>query len=578
MNLPFDFHSLRVRLIVGVVLIEIVMLSLLVWSNLDVIRQAHADRLRDSAAGILEQVTSTTGSYLVEVDYAALEEYLRGLARHEELVYLAVLDRDRRPVITIGTLPSQPWPGIDEDPLKVDDGRLDLADDIRIAGYSLGQVRLGFTLDHMYGAIASARWRSIVIAATEIALTILVTVLFGIRLTRRLGDLAVAARRVQAGDYGVKVEPGRLDEVGTTAQAFNRMVEEISRRTRRLREALARERVIEETAIDGMLTYDERACILSANPAMFSLFGYTETELLGQQLGLLLEDMTPADWLKLTGARCEATGIRKDGERFPLEFYVGCVEIKGEMLYAITLHDITERKRAEHECMSLLEGNRFLIHKSLAVQEEERRKLARELHDELGQCTTAIQADAALIYERSRDQNRPIATSARAILDVSARIYDVVHSMMQRLRPAVLDDLGLVAALQEEVDAWRARHPGIDCRLESPEGLEGLGEAINISVYRIVQEALTNVARHASARQVGIHLQLEPALAGTPQRLRLSIHDDGRGMQPDPASRGLGLIGMRERVEALGGHFTIHTADGEGVHIDIHIPVSEAGE
>ncbi|TCK18346.1 hypothetical protein DFR30_1624 [Thiogranum longum] len=567
------FRSLRVRLIVGVVMIEIVMLSLLVWSNLAVIRQAHGDRLRDTANSILEQITTTTGSYLVEVDYAALEEYLHNIAKQDELTYLAVLDRDQRPVVSLGTLPDKPWPKTETDPLAVEDGTFDVAGDIFIGGKPMGHVRLGFSLDRMEQSIEQAKIRSVIIAGTEITLTIILTVFFGIRLTRRIGKLASAAQRVGAGDYSVKLDTGQADEVGMTARAFNRMVTEISRRTRRLQETLARERVIEETAIDGMITYDSQCCILSANPAMTTLFGYPEATLVGHLTTVLLEHADQAEWKNATGSRREAGGRRKDGSCFPLEWYVGKVDINGEPLFAATLHDITERKQAEQECMTLLEGNRFLIHKSLAVQEEERRNLARELHDELGQCTTAIQADAEIIHELSRQRDSKIETSAAAILNVSARIYDVVHSMMQRLRPSVLDDLGLVAALEEEVEAWRNRHADVNCRFITSGDLSSLGEAINITVYRIVQESLTNVARHAEASEVVIRLTC--VMDTAPPHLLLSISDNGKGTGPDTRGRGLGLIGMRERVEALDGCLTIHSGPGEGMTIEASIPVSE---
>jgi PAS domain S-box-containing protein len=567
------FRSLRVRLIVGVVLIEIVMLSLLVWSNLAVIRQAHGDRLRDTANSILEQIITTTGSYLVEVDYAALDEYLRNIANHDELTYLVVLNRDQRPVVSLGTLPVRQWPETESDPLSVTDGTLDMDGEIRIGGKLMGQVKLGFSLELMQQSIEAAKLRSVAIAGTEITLTIILTVFLGVRLTRRIGQLASAAQRVGAGDYSVEVEAGTPDEVGMTARAFNRMVTEVSRRTRRLQETLARERVIEETAIDGMVTYDARCRILSANPAMTQLFGYSENALIGQLTTCLLEGTDQADWTMVTGTRREATGLRKDGSRFPLEWYVGKVDIEGEALFAATLHDITERKQAEQECMTLLEGNRFLIHKSLAVQEEERRNLARELHDELGQCTTAIQADAEIIHELSQQRDTKIETSAAAILNVSARIYDVVHSMMQRLRPSVLDDLGLVAALQEEIDAWCNRHPRVNCQFTISGELSALGEAINITVYRIVQESLTNIARHADASEVMIHLSYTEN--GESPHLLLSISDNGKGTEPDMRGRGLGLIGMRERIEALGGVFTIRSAPGEGMTIEASIPVSE---
>jgi len=571
-------RSLRVRLIVSVVVIEIVMLSLLVWSNMGVIRQAHADRLWDTATSMLEQIATTSGGHLIEVDYATLEEYLRNIADHDELSYLMVLDRDDRPVVTLGELPDVNWPEKDSQPLEVTDGVLDISRDIRIGGQLMGQVRMGFSLELMNRAIDSARVRSIAIAATEITLTILATVFIGVHLTRRLGLLANAAQRVGAGDYEVAVPTEVRDEVGMTATAFNHMVAEVSQRTRHLEESLARERVIEETSIDGMVTYDADGRILSVNPAMQQLFGYSERELLGAKTSMLLapvsagkdagEDFSSsACWTQTTGTQREVTGRRKDGSCFPLELYIGHVAINDEPLFAATLHDITERKQAEHECHNLLEGNRFLIHKSLAVQEEERRHLARELHDELGQCMTAIQADAEIIHEQSKRKDTKVATSAEAILNVSSRMYDVVHTMMQRLRPSVLDDLGLVAALEEEVEAWQARHPDIDCSFVKSGELMGLGERVNISLYRIVQESLTNIAKHAGATQVKLNL------ASRQQAVLLDIEDNGRGMDINKPGRGLGLIGMRERIEALDGTLTVNATPGRGVSIHVNIPL-----
>jgi len=157
---------------------------------------------------------------------------------------------------------------------------------------------------------------------------------------------------------------------------------------------------------------------------------------------------------------------------------------------------------------------------------------------------------------------------------VSARIYDVVHSMMQRLRPSVLDDLGLVAALQDEIDAWRSRHANIECQFTTTGKLSGLGEAINITVYRIVQESLTNITKHAASNRVIIKLVRDESVEDGGPYVRLSISDNGRGTNPDMRGRGLGLIGMRERIEALGGCFTIHSSPGEGMRIEASIPLT----
>ena len=569
------FKSLRVRLITSVVIIEIVMLSLLVWSNISVIRQTYADRLWDTATGLIEQIATTSGGYLLEVDYASLEDYLRNFTHQKELAYLIVLDRNQQPVVTLGQLPAVLWPSPDAHPLSVTDGILDLSREIRIGNLVMGRVNAGFSLAQMQHAINSARVRSIIIAGTEIVLTILATVFIGVHLTRRLGRLATAAQQVGSGDYAVNVPTEIEDEVGMTATAFNRMVNEVSQRTRRLEESLARERVIEETAIDGMITYDADMHVLSVNPAMQQLFGYPGDFLLGKKASLLLAPLTESDnlpqdlelWVQTTEHTIEVTGQRQDGSRFPFELYIGRVMLDGAPLFAATLHDITQRKQSERECRNLLEGNRFLIHKSLVVQEDERRHLAQELHDELGQCMTAIQADAANIYALSKDSSPSIAGSANAISKVSTRMYDVVHSMMQRLRPSVLDNFGLVAAIDEELGSWKARHSTVDCRFEKRGNLQHLGEQINISLYRIVQESLTNIAKHAAANHVVLLLSRGDGM------IVLNIKDNGQGMALDKPSRGLGLIGMRERVEALHGNLTITSVIGQGTTINVAVPL-----
>jgi len=241
--------------------------------------------------------------------------------------------------------------------------------------------------------------------------------------------------------------------------------------------------------------------------------------------------------------------------------------------------EVVERKRAEEESRELLGENRFLIQQSLAVQEDERRNLARELHDELGQCITAIQADAKIISERGPACDSRVATSATAIQQTASHIYEVVHSMMQRLRPGMLDDLGLVDTLKEEVDAWRARRPDTIYQLTINGELSDLGDEINITIYRIVQECLTNIAKHARAHHVTIELTLIDALTdAVPDRqgFRLVIRDDGVGIDASLRGTGLGLIGMRERVEGLNGHFSIHTKPGEGTTITIELPLTQA--
>jgi len=242
--------------------------------------------------------------------------------------------------------------------------------------------------------------------------------------------------------------------------------------------------------------------------------------------------------------------------------------------------EVRVRKQAELESQKLLSENRFLTRQSLAVQESERRYLARELHDELGQCITAIQADARIISERAPDCDPSLGASATAIQDVASRVYEVVHSMMERLRPAMLDDLGLEDTLKEEVDNWCERQPKTDCELSISGDLSGLDDDISITLYRIVQECLTNVSKHAGAGNVSVRLSVNrngdtnESGGKTVSCVHLVVQDDGVGMEAGTRGAGLGLIGMRERVESLNGCFSINTSIGNGTTITVDLPLT----
>jgi len=238
--------------------------------------------------------------------------------------------------------------------------------------------------------------------------------------------------------------------------------------------------------------------------------------------------------------------------------------------------EVIERRKAEEDAQTLIREKRLLAQKCMEVQEVERHHLARELHDELGQCITAIQADSKIIQELSKGCDARLQASASAIEGVSSRIYEVVHSMMQRLRPSMLDDLGLVETLKEEVDAWQARQPDTAYRLILTGNLATLGESINITIYRILQECLTNIAKHAMATEVVIIIGI---IEGSPmKRVRLEIEDNGVGMDTDSLGGGFGLIGMRERVEALKGEFGFSASPGFGIKITATLPLIGAEE
>jgi PAS domain S-box-containing protein len=230
--------------------------------------------------------------------------------------------------------------------------------------------------------------------------------------------------------------------------------------------------------------------------------------------------------------------------------------------------DITELTRMQRELADALHQNRLLSQRYLEVQEDERRLLARELHDELGQSLNAIKVDAVSIRDQSADLPE-IRRSAQAIIDVSSQVYETVRSLMRQLRPVALDELGLASAVQYDVEQWQRRHASVKCEFSAEDALEGLDEKVNITVYRLVQECLTNVAKHAAAGSVRIVI----ARTTGGSALSVSITDDGKGFDPGVRRQGLGLVGLRERVEALGGQFEIDSFPGAGTRIEAIIPL-----
>jgi two-component system sensor histidine kinase UhpB len=224
------------------------------------------------------------------------------------------------------------------------------------------------------------------------------------------------------------------------------------------------------------------------------------------------------------------------------------------------------------------EQNRYLTQRSLAIQEDERRKLAYELHDELGQSITAIKAVAASIEKHADKDAAAINESAETIISVSNRMYDAARNMMRRLRPPSLDELGLVTTLQDMIDDWNARHQDIFCYFSFEGDMEQLNEEINISLYRIVQEGLTNIVKHSQAGTVKISLSVNKAPSSDVKNSHhshviLIMEDDGRGFDAGSVRPGLGLLGMRERAEALNGKFSAVSRPGKGVSIRILIPL-----
>jgi glucose-6-phosphate-specific signal transduction histidine kinase len=226
------------------------------------------------------------------------------------------------------------------------------------------------------------------------------------------------------------------------------------------------------------------------------------------------------------------------------------------------------RMALQQELAGALEENRRLSRSHVAVQEGERKSLARELHDELGQHLNAIKIDAVAIRDGGDHLAPEVMRAAGSIIGIVDHVHGVTRDIMRRLRPPGLDELGLQAAIEHCADGWRARFPQIAVSISFEGDFDTLGEALNITLYRLAQEGFTNVTRHARAHRVVLRLSRDAAI------VTLSLQDDGVGSRLSRGSAGLGLVGMRERVESLGGEMTITTAPGEGFGIVACFPAA----
>lgn len=226
---------------------------------------------------------------------------------------------------------------------------------------------------------------------------------------------------------------------------------------------------------------------------------------------------------------------------------------------------LKERSRSELKVQELLQHKSDLLQRLYTAKEDERLALARELHDEMGQTSTAIRTEVAVLQRIGR-LHPEADESVKRIAESAQHLSQMTRQMLNRLRPPALDSMGLEQALMSLCDNWQQNAQTL-CEFKVPTLPEGLNDYACVTVYRIVQEALTNVTRHANAKHVRVELTLDS------QGLNLNIEDDGQGMADTQAVHpGFGLLGMQERVASVAGRMSISSKLGQGLRLAIQIP------
>jgi PAS domain S-box-containing protein len=331
-----------------------------------------------------------------------------------------------------------------------------------------------------------------------------------------------------------------------------------------------------EAALDYIFTHER---VTKVNAAMLAQYGAREDQLIGlTPAELLAHDLPSARvrWRKfLDGGHLhlETDERTLDGRPIIIEGdYICLYDPEGRLIGHFGIQrDVTTRRQEENEILRSRQELRDLTARLQAVREEERTHIAREVHDELGQALTGLKIDLAWL--KSRVADRP--TLAERVQSVIVRIdgaMDTVRRIATDLRPSVLDDLGLVAAVEWQAQEFE-RSAGITARLEVHAMHSELDHICATTAFRILQETLTNVARHARATEVRISLLVSAEI------LALEVSDNGRGIsEAEMASpRSLGLVGIRERAIACGGELVIRGARGRGTTVSVRIPLRPTG-
>ena len=399
------------------------------------------------------------------------------------------------------------------------------------------------------------------------------TVLYGLRADGE--EFPIEASISQHEEGGRKLFTVILRDVAERVQA-----------ERLLARSEARLRGILDSAMDAIITVDSRQHIVLFNRAAEEVFDCPRDQAIGAPLAWFIPERfrhahfamvakfggTGASSRRM-GAQRIVMGLRRNGEEFPIDASISHIVEEGERFYTVILRDVTERSRAEQALRESKEEIRNHALTASSVREQEKSRFARELHDELGQALTALKIDVSWLREHLGHAPEAVLAKLGAMQLLLDGTVAAARRISSDLRPLMLDDLGLVAACEWLAHNFQQR-TGVPCELVLGSGELDLADPYATAVFRVLQESLTNIAKHAQATQV------EATLERGDGTVILTVRDNGRGFRvSDPRKQGsYGLVGLRERAFLLGGDIRIESEPGRGTCVEMRMPMDERVE
>jgi PAS domain S-box-containing protein len=406
---------------------------------------------------------------------------------------------------------------------------------------------------------------------------------------RHFGETGVTSRRMggSAVVYGLRANgeefpvDASISQVDTPeGKLFTVILRDVTQRLRAEQEqAQLAQRLsgLLDSAMDAIITIDEGQRIVMYNRAAEKIFGWAAVQVMGRKLDMLIPERYRQGHVahmrrfgatgvtsRRMGDGTVVYGLRANGEEFAMDASISQLDTAEGKLFTVILRDVTERVRAQEDLTAFAK-------QANAIREQEKSRVARELHDELAQSLTALKMDT--IWARDKVAERPAEAVQK--LDEMLIMLDASVAATRRiaadLRPLLLDDLGLMPAIEGLVQNFTQR-TGVPCALDADEDLE-LAEPYATAVFRIVQESLANVAKHSHATKVKV------SMMRTGADIVLSVSDDGVGFDRSAARKpnSLGLAGVRERAQLLRGSISVSSQPGQGTTVEARIPVRDPG-
>ena len=405
--------------------------------------------------------------------------------------------------------------------------------------------------------------------------------------SRRMGAQAtLTAQRADGGEFPIEASIAQHGD--GESRRYTVVLRDVSERVRAeslLARSEARLRGILDSAMDAIVTIDETQHVVLFNAAAETMFGCPQAEAIGAPIAWFIPGRFRAahgEHVRAFGDGASAarrmggsrivSGLRRNGEEFPLDAAISQVTDGGGRFYTVILRDISERVKAHDALRRSKEELQELSATAHVAREQEKARIARELHDELGQALTMLQMDVAWCKARAPAELPEYATRLVRMEKLLSSTVAATRRIAADLRPLMLDDLGLAPAVEWLVENFTQR-TGVPCTLAIADPELELPSLQSNAVFRIVQEALTNIAKHAKATRADVSIGCDG------DHVVVRVHDDGAGFSPVAPRKpnSFGLVGLRERAALLRGEARIASGDGAGTTIEVRLPLPASG-